>query len=72
MTPTSTQPGTPTPRQQEIVDQSTDVRDPADDSGEVDDPTALAEVYPPAFDESVEEAAAVIAATDTGRDSARP
>ena len=27
------------------VDQSAETRDPADDSGEIDDPTALAETY---------------------------
>ena len=40
----------PAERQQEIVGQSDDSRDPADDSGEMDDPTEMADTYPGAFD----------------------
>lgn len=43
-------------RQRDIVDQSASVRDPADDSGEADDPTALVEAYPKAFDDKIAEA----------------
>ena len=48
-------------RQRDIVDQSTETRDPADDSGEADDPTALVEDYPKAFDGQIAEAEAAIA-----------
>ena len=47
--------------QEQIVDQSDDVRDPADDSGEMDDPTAMAEDYPGAFDGRVAEAEEAVA-----------
>lgn len=47
--------------QEQIVDQSDDVRDPADDSGEMDDPTAMAQDYPGAFDGRVEEAEEAVA-----------
>jgi hypothetical protein len=47
-------------RQREIVDQSEDVRDPADDSGEIDDPATMTDTYPVAFEERIEEAAAAI------------
>ncbi len=50
------------PLQQAIVDQSSDVRDPADDSGLLDDPEAIIEAYPKAFDEKIEKAQAAIAA----------
>ena len=59
-----------TPAQEQIVDQSDDVRDPADDSGEMDDPTAMAADYPGAFDgraEEAEEAVAVHTATQDRR-----
>jgi hypothetical protein len=46
--------------QHQIVDQSEEVRDPADDSGEADDPTAVVDVYPKAFDDRVSEAEAAI------------
>lgn len=49
------------PAQEQIVDQSDDVRDPADDSGEIDDPTAMAENYPGAFDGRVDEAEEAVA-----------
>jgi len=51
-------------RRSEIVDQSDDVRDPADDSGEIDDPTALVDTYPKAFDDRIAEAAAAIESHD--------
>ncbi len=50
-----------------VVDQSSDVRDPADDSGLMDDPEAIVETYPKAFDDNIEKAEAAIgaeAATD--------
>ena len=34
-----------TPQEWAAVDQSAETRDPADDSGELDDPTALADTY---------------------------
>ncbi|MET3808716.1 hypothetical protein ABIB25_005746 [Nakamurella sp. UYEF19] len=53
-------------RQHDIVDQSAAVRDPADDSGEADDPTALVEVYPKAFDEKIAEAEDAISKESSG------
>lgn len=47
-------------RQRAVVDQSSEVRDPADDSGMMDDPAAVADTYPEAFDDSVAEAEAAI------------
>ncbi len=44
-----------------MVDQSDDVRDPGDDSGESDDPSAMADTYPQVFDDRVSEAEAAIA-----------
>ncbi len=38
--------------QRAAVDQSAEVRDPADDSGLLDDPTALADTYPDVFNDS--------------------
>lgn len=58
------QPSIPDPRQQAIVDQNDEVRDPADDSGEADDPTAIVETYPAAFDEKINQAEAAIAQAD--------
>lgn len=55
-------------RQHQIVDQSDDVRDPADDSGEIDDPTAMTAVYPKAFDDRIDEAQAAITAHDARED----
>lgn len=55
-------------RQRQIVDQSDDVRDPADDSGEADDPVAMTDVYPKAFDDRIGEAEAAIAAHDARDD----
>lgn len=49
-----------TREQHDIVDQREQVRDPADDSGEADDPTAVVEAYPKAFDDRIEEAEAAI------------
>jgi hypothetical protein len=51
--------------QHDIVDQREQVRDPADDSGEVDDPTAMVDAYPKAFDDKIEAAEAAIAKDDT-------
>jgi hypothetical protein len=48
--------------QRAVVDQSSEVRDPADDSGLLDDPEAVVETYPKAFDEKIEKAEAAIAA----------
>ena len=42
--------------QREVVDQSATQRDPADDSGEADDPSAMVDVYPEVFDEKIAEA----------------
>lgn len=47
--------------QREVVDQSADERDPADDSGEADDPSAMVEVYPEVFDEKIAEAERALA-----------
>ncbi len=55
-------------RQDEIVGQSDDVRDPADDSGEIDDPTEMADTYPGAFDGSSAAAAAAIREHDARDD----
>lgn len=51
--------------QHDIVDQREQVRDPADDSGEVDDPTAMVEAYPKAFDDKIAAAEAAIAKDET-------
>lgn len=51
--------------QHDIVDQREQVRDPADDSGEVDDPTALVEAYPKAFDDKIAAAEAAIDKDET-------
>lgn len=53
------------PTQHDIVDQREQVRDPADDSGEADDPTAVVEAYPKAFDDRIEEAESAIHADET-------
>ncbi len=59
----------PAERQQDIVGQSDESRDPADDSGEMDDPTEMAANYPGAFDGGDPAAAAdAIAEHDLGRD----
>lgn len=42
--------------EREVLDQSVDERDPADDSGEADDPTAMVEAYPQVFDDRIAEA----------------
>lgn len=55
--------------QRAIVDQSVQDRDPADDSGEIDDPNALVETYPAAFDAKIEEAEKAIE-TETGNTEA--
>jgi hypothetical protein len=52
----------PDPQQRAAVDQSADTRDPADDSGMADDPTALAETYPGTFDEEPGQAETAIEA----------
>ena len=49
------------PQQRGAVDQSAQTRDPADDSGLIDDPTALAETHPGTFAEGRKEAQAAIA-----------
>jgi hypothetical protein len=54
-----------TPTQHDIVDQREQVRDPADDSGEADDPTAVVDAYPKAFDDRIAEAEAAIHHDDT-------
>ena len=51
--------------QHDIVDQREEVRDPADDSGEADDPTAVVDAYPKAFDDKIEAAEAAIATDET-------
>lgn len=53
------------PTQHDIVDQREEVRDPADDSGEADDPTALVEAYPKAFDDKIAEAESAIHSDET-------
>ena len=50
--------------QAQIVDQSDDVRDPADDSDEFNDPTLMADTYPAAFDDKIAEAEAAIESHD--------
>lgn len=62
-----TDPQSVTGDQRAIVDQSVEDRDPADDSGELDDPTALVETYPKAFDDKIAEAEQAIE-TETGAD----
>lgn len=57
--------------QHEIVDQREEVRDPADDSGEADDPTAVVDAYPKAFDDRIEEAEAAISQDETAGGRAR-
>jgi hypothetical protein len=42
--------------QEEVVDQSAAERDPADDSDEADDPSAMVDTYPAVFDEKIAEA----------------
>lgn len=60
--------GDPEDNKAAIVDQSDDVRDPADDSGEIDDPTAMTDTYPKAFDDRIGQAQAAIAAHDPRQD----
>ena len=48
--------------QRAVVDQSSEVRDPADDSGLLDDPEAIVETYPKAFDDNIEKAESAIGA----------
>jgi hypothetical protein len=54
----------------EVVDQSVEERDPADDSGESDDPTAMVEAYPEVFDDRIAEAEQALERhrDDTGAD----
>ena len=54
--------------QSEIVDQSDTVRDPADDSDEMNDPTGMTATYPAAFDARIDEAAAAIEEHDPADD----
>ena len=51
--------------QHDIVDQSEEVRDPADDSGEADDPTAVGSAYPKAFDDKIAAAESAIKEDDS-------
>jgi hypothetical protein len=55
-----TRPEDLTADQHAIVDQSDDVRDPADDSDEMNDPTKMTDTYPEALDRKLEEAEKVI------------
>ena len=48
--------------QQAIVDQSDDVRDPADDSDEMNDPTLMTDTYPEALERKIEAAEGAIEA----------
>ena len=57
--------------QHDIVNQSEQVRDPADDSGEADDPTAVVQAYPQAFDDRIAEAHAAIVNDDAAGGRAR-
>ena len=47
---------------EDVVDQSSEGRDPADDSGLLDDPEAMVETYPKAFDDRIEKAESAIEA----------
>lgn len=58
-----------TGEQRAIVDQSAEDRDPADDSGEIDDPSALVETYPAAFDAKIAEAEKAIKTETAGKNS---
>jgi hypothetical protein len=52
--------------QRAVVDQSSEVRDPADDSGLLDDPELIVETYAKAFDDKIEQAeSAIKAETET-------
>ena len=53
--------------QRAIVDQDVDDRDPADDSDELNDPTAMTDTYPKAFDDKIAEAEKAIE-SETGAD----
>ncbi len=55
-----TRPEDLTADQHAIVDQSDDVRDPADDSDEMNDPTKMTDTYPEALDRKLEEAEGAI------------
>jgi len=55
-----TRPEDLTADQQAIVDQSDTVRDPADDSDEMNDPTKMTDTYPEALDRKLEEAEGAI------------
>jgi hypothetical protein len=52
----------PDSAQRAVVDQSSEVRDPADDSGLMDDPAAIVETYPKAFDDQIAAAESAIKA----------
>ena len=55
------------------VDQSSEVRDPGDDSDLVNDPAALVDTYPEAFDRQIEQGEAAIAAeAGTGHSPSEP
>ncbi|HEY5840228.1 MAG TPA: hypothetical protein VIU87_01925 [Mycobacterium sp.] len=57
--------------QHAIVDQSDDVRDPADDSDEMNDPMKMTDTYPEALDRKLEEAEGAIAAHRSEGDDRR-
>ena len=57
-----TRPENLTADQHAIVDQSDNVRDPADDSDEMNDPTKMTDTYPEALDRKLEEAEGAIEA----------
>lgn len=55
-----TRPEDLTADQHAIVDQSEDVRDPADDSDEMNDPVKMTDTYPEALDRKLEKAEGAI------------
>ena len=57
-----TRPEDLTADQHAIVDQSDDVRDPADDSDEMNDPTKMTDTYPEALDHKLQQAEGAIEA----------
>ncbi len=66
-----TEPEHLTADQQAIVDQSDNVRDPADDSDEMNDPTKMTDTYPEALDRKLEEAEGAIDAHRSTSDDRR-
>ncbi|MBM9468664.1 hypothetical protein [Nakamurella leprariae] len=57
------------PDQQAITDQSDDVRDPADDSDEMNSPATMADTYPDAFDDKIAAAEQAIDEHDLNDDT---